>query len=271
MTCSIFSSVYVSGVDALNSFNKGMDGCYSLAEITPVAYSKNGVERDGPLVISGLFEGDPYWYIAYYTYDFDSVGAAYIPDDDFHMYAPVDSVISSPVDAGPWSDSTFGVDGIAHPSVSVSCGCTKTPSVSPTPRPVSPTPKPVSPTPRPVSPTPRPVSPTPRPVSPTPRPVSPTPRPVSVTPESDDDSENGSEDASRGSDGGSSSSTGAIVGGSLGGIGIIGILIGILVKCCNGKKKKQTTVKQGLSSKSSKGGKNVTIEVEDVEVEVEMG
>ena len=264
MTCSIFSSVYVSGVDALNSFNKGMDGCYSLAEITPVAYSKNGVERDGPLVISGLFEGDPYWYIAYYTYDFDSVGAAYIPDDDFHMYAPVDSVISSPVDAGPWSDSTFGVDGIAHPSVSVSCGCTKTPSVSPTPRPVSPTP-------RPVSPTPKPVSPTPRPVSPTPRPVSPTPRPVSVTPESDDDSENGSEDASRGSDGGSSSSTGAIVGGSLGGIGIIGIIIGILVKCCNGKKKKQTTVKQGLSSKSSKGGKNVTIEVEDVEVEVEMG
>ena len=243
MTCSIFSSVYVSGVDALNSFNKGMDGCYSLAEITPVAYSKNGVERDGPLVISGLFEGDPYWYIAYYTYDFDSVGADYIPDDDFHMYAPVDDGISSPVDAGPWSDFTFGVDGIAHPSVSVSCGCTKTPSVSPTPRLVSPTPKPVSPT----------------------------PRPVSVTPESDDDSENGSEDASRGSDGGSSSSTGAIVGGSLGGIGIIGIIIGILVKCCNGKKKKQTTVKQGLSSKSSKGGKNVTIEVEDVEVEVEMG
>jgi len=236
MTCSIFSSVYVSGVDALNSFNKGMDGCYSPTDLTPVAYSKNGVERDGPLVISGLFEGDPYWYIAYYTYDFDSVGAAYIPDDDFHMYAPVDSVISSPVDAGPWSDFTFGVDGIAHPSVSVSCGCTKTPSVSPTPRPVSPT-----------------------------------PRPVSVTPESDDDSENGSEDASRGSDGGSSSSTGAIVGGSLGGIGIIGIIIGILVKCCNGKKKKQTTVKQGLSSKSSKGGKNVTIEVEDVEVEVEMG
>jgi len=209
MTCSIFSSVYVSGVDALNSFNKGMDGCYSLAEITPVAYSKNGVERDGPLVISGLFEGDPYWYIAYYTYDFDSVGAAYIPDDDFHMYAPVDSVISSPVDAGPWSDSTFGVDGIAHPSVSVSCGCTKTPSVSPTPRPVSPTPKPVSPT---------------------PRPVSPTQRPVSVTPESDDDSENGSEDASRGIDGESSSSTGSIVGGSLGGIGIIGIIIGILGK-----------------------------------------
>ena len=264
MTCSIFSSVYVSGVDALNSFNKGMDGCYSPTDLTPVVnivpdhftYSKNGVERDGPLIISGLFEGDPYWYIAYYTYDFDSVGA-YIPDDDFHMYAPVDDGISSPVDAGPWSDFTFGVDGIAHPSVSVSCGCTKTPSVSPTPRPVSPTPKPVSPT--------------PRPVSPTPRPVSPTPRPVSVTPESDDDSENGSEDASRGSDGGSSSSTGAIVGGSLGGIGIIGILIGILVKCCNGKKKKQTTVKQGLSSKSSKGGKNVTIEVEDVEVEVEMG
>lgn len=212
------NSFYLSGADASLGYAGGvsgapaLDGCYTFDSDLGdnVGYSRFGAYDDGPVLAS--IEWSPAVGDAWMMYQYE---AAYTAENG-DILAPVSDLLfytvkteDHPADEDGWYQQIGSSPLDITDDVSVTCGC----SVSPTPSEVvSPTPEPVSPTP--VSPTP--VSPTP--VSPTP--VSPTP--VSPT------SESGSE--SQGSSSGSSlsTSTPVIVGAAVGSVG----LVSILAACC---------------------------------------
>jgi len=277
-TCSIYSDVYVRGLDAVATVPGSvdtMDGCYSYYEPTDdpddtsFYYTKNDVKSDGPAIYQSKWGADSdvdgvsitgrlTWVLAYFEYkswgdnglEPASESVIFSVEDGYTSYgSPGDSPVYYLNNVYDVKSST-GLHEEAD-GVTVECGCNYN-YVAPDSDDDS-----------------------------------------FVAPESDDDSfvapdsDDDSGFESKGyigggdgsnNDGGSSSSstsTGAVVGGSIASIGILSVIIGLLVKHRNRKRKqnaikrvtpKEENVRRSKMGMSAKSSKSITVEVGDVEI-----